>query len=163
MKLFRTKDSILEKKDQYYCCCKTGDVFYADHEDFPVDNDGNKIVGEFITKFVYTPEEYVKAFPKGKSSADCYCKSSTSFVFQSFPSACCMPGYMINVSCYPRFIHPKNPKWNQKPRIVINDGDDSYMRKYFETEEEALVGLEELKNLAPFRMCELDVFGYEHD
>lgn len=161
MKLFRTKDSILIKEGQFFNCTYTSNKFFSDYEGFPIREDGSKIEGEFITKFVYTMEEYVKAFPEAYFYKEVNPPGKT-LIFQSLKYNSCMPGDMIEVNYYPKYIHPKNPKWNRKSKISINDGDDGYVEKYFENEEEALADLETLKNLAPFLMNELIEFGYTY-
>lgn len=74
-----------------------------------------------------------------------------------------MPGCMVNVYYTPQFNHPKDEKYSMRPRVSVNDGDDMYVEKSFDTEEEALVALEELKLLAPFNMSDLVDFGYNYN
>jgi len=165
--LYRTNTGeVLVKRDQYYID-KGGNVVYTDFNGIPVDQEGKPIEGSKVDKFVYTFEEYVKLYPQGEDYRNWFTvrrmKGSITLIFQTYPNWSCMPGCMYNVYYTPRFIHPKNEKYNMKPRVAVNDGDDFTICKFFETEEEALAGLEELKSLAPFEMAELTDFGYKYD
>lgn len=139
-----------------------GTKLFVNSKGHPVDADGKTIEGEIITKFVHTYGEYVKIYPEAENYRSWFSWKyfGELLVVQSYPRWGCMPGCVLNITYYPEFKHPVNPKYDGSPRIVINDGDDCDMEKRFPTNKDAKIAFEELKLLAPFSMPELKEFGY---
>ncbi len=166
MILYRTTDgTLLTRKpdEQYYTEPFAGKALYVSDDGRPVGDDGQPIPGEVVTKFVYTVEEYLAAFPKAEKNRAWLTRDRNGgelILVQTLPNWGCMVGNCYIVTYRPRFDHPKNPKYSMRPTVLVNDGDDAYTRKTFDTEEEARQAFEELKALAPFVMSELDGFGF---
>jgi hypothetical protein len=168
MRLFRTAsgDVLFQRpNEQFFNDENKEAVFYTDYLGNPVDKDGVPVVGEYITKFVHTVDEYLALYPsyeRNRHWMNSKAIGGEVLLMQAPPRWSCLPGFMWIVTRYPRFIHPnpKAQKYNYNPCIHIGDGDDCDMRKNFDSEEAAIAGLEELKLLAPFHMSELLEFGY---
>jgi hypothetical protein len=166
MILFRTADGrvlVRKSNDQFFTDdTRNGDGgrYYVNHEGWPINKHGTLVFGNFVTQMHYTTDEFIKAFPEAEESRQFLTtKTAKRAIVQSIPPWAWYYGGFYIVTCYPNFVHPKDERWNRKPFVVVNDGDDSYMRQEFDTEAEAAYN--ELLSLAPFTMPELKEFGYD--
>jgi hypothetical protein len=168
MILFRTiGGNVLVRKpnDQFFTDDNrdsTGEKFYVNLEGWPVNADGIELVGGFVTTFSYTADEFIKAFPQAEEYRRFLTERHAKLaIVQSLPPWAWFVGSFYIVTCYPAYTNTKHPQYSRKPCVIVNDGDDSYMRKYFETDAEAEAAFSELLALAPFIMPDLDAWGYE--
>lgn len=162
MILYRTTTGLLHTRspqDQFYLDGQSGDKLYINVEGKPVDAEGKVIEGEIVTKFVYTIDEYCKAF-NYQHRPFLENKRGQVAIVQTYPGWSAMAGTMNIVTFYPFFKHPRDEKYNNPPTVLVNDGDDAYARKVFKTDEEAQIAYNELLSLAPFTRDELIAFGY---
>lgn len=175
MILFRTNDERFQHRwgrptmfhrkpdDQYFTDFDACKVYYVNETGFPIDDDGKPIAGEIVTKFVYTAEEYMKAFPEAEKYRNWLSRGRRGefAIVQALPWGYgCMIGHMNIVNYFPTFIHPVKANYFCKPNVCVNDGDDSYQRKTFETDAEALQCFKDVLTLAPFAMQELHALGF---
>jgi hypothetical protein len=166
MILFRTADDrILTRKPDEQYFTDDNDVkhtrLYLDHNGWPVNEHGTPIFGNFVTTMHYTLEEFAKAFPEKASKIkwlEGRQRGKTALV-QSLPPAWFCGSFAI-VHMYPAFEHPKG-LYKAKASVLVNDGDDGYMRKTFDTDAEAEAAFNELLTLAPWYMGELGALGYQ--
>ena len=155
-------------KDQFFTSPITGDAFYVGDNNMPVNPDGTPIEGEHITKFVLSIDEYILLSPEAKKhegwlKRDQDRPGTVVLLMQAEPCWSCMPGGMYIVKKWNAFKHPKNDQYSMRATVLVNDGDDAYARKEFDTNEEADQALEDLKLLAPFHMGDLVHFGYNRE
>ena len=137
---------------------------YVGADGKPYDRAGNLIDGEVLTKFWYTIPEYLALYPEWHWLAtEVRREGIESMLVQTYPNWSCMPGCVWTVDYWPAFKHPVNTKYSTPATVLLNDGDDFYSRKTFATDAAAKQGFEELKELAPFHINELDAFGYERE
>jgi hypothetical protein len=166
MRLYRTTDGrllTLNPDGQSYHD-HNGDTLYADLDGTPVNNDGTPVPGHKVTKFTYTPEEYLGTFHAEtfrRMLTDPTRPGVKTALVQSLPHCSCLPGGMLIVTLLPAFKHPKDSRWDAKPRVSVNDGDDGYRNKTFDTDQEAEQAFNELLTLAPYHMAELETLGYQ--
>ena len=92
--------------------------------------------------------EYAITYPEVEKLRRIY-GSKECFV-ATYADQSCLPG-----DYYAVFI-------NQWHEVVVNDGDDGYVRKKCKDLQEAKLEVESLKKLAPFHYGELKEFGYQN-
>lgn len=161
--LFRTADNRLfvrNPNDQFFTD-ENETRYFVNHDGMPINQHGTLVFGRIITTMHYTADEFLAAFPQHEEYRRFLTeRRGTLAVVQSVPPAWFCGGFVI-VTFYPNFVHPKNEMYNGKPCVLINDGDDGYMRKTFATDEQAKQAFDELLALAPWYMSELTAFGYK--
>lgn len=163
--LYRTEDGLLLVKHGQAYFDECNNAFYTDINGTPVDNNGKPIQGKVVEKMFYdTPEDYMRDFPTADNPAFWWHKTGKTFLLQTYSYYRSIEGNFLLIWVEPEYVYPNAiiPK-TVKPFVLVNDGDDAYMRRYFDTNEQALTAGEELKALAPFHMDELKHFGYEVD
>lgn len=116
----------------------------------------------FRNKFVYdSAEEYLKAYPeyleykhmlaKAKSHSNYI---STDCVLLKSDQSCLPDDYLI---CW--ISSWEKEKWH----VRLNDGDDGYLCKIFDSRIKAENCIKELKDLAPFSWNEIKEFGFKNE
>jgi len=106
-------------------------------------------------KFFDTFDEYVKVYKDGED----WRRMVGDHVLIAGYSTCLEGDYYIAFA-----VHSKHYKTGVPFHdVVVNDGDDGYVRKHCASYEEAEAVLQELKQLAPFHMSEIRAFGFDDD
>lgn len=152
--LFRTTDGELLFKKNNVWIDRDGEIFWGD---LPY-KAGVILGGRVVTKMFYDDiDEYKKDFPEEKcADYHFFGGREQTFLIQTYPYYRCITGSFLSVSIQKPGLY--DPVYSS---VLVNDGDDGYARKMFETFEEAVEEAEKLKLLAPFTMDELGFFGYQ--
>src|SRR5581483_11634823 len=103
-------------------------------------------------------DDYAKVYPNANWR---HMVGGGKVLIATYEGQSCLPGdYYIAWVLHCQ--HFKTKEWITE--VVVNNGDDGYVRKTFATVEEAEQQLEDLKALAPFHYSELvDSFGFGWD
>lgn len=107
-------------------------------------------------KFFDTFDEYVKVYPDGEHWRHMVDKGE---VLIAGYSTCLEGEYYIAWAYHGTHYKTKAPIHE----VVVNDGDDGYVKLKCSSFEEAEAKLQEIKQLAPFHMSELLEFGFYND
>lgn len=164
MILYRTptNDLFVRNPNEQFFTDKNADRFYMNFDGKPTYSDGTEVAGHEVTKFYYTVDEFIQAFPEAEQYRNFLTdKRGTVALVQSASNYTWFTGNTFILTYYPAFQHPKNDKYSTKPTVLANDGDDSYMRKVFDTEEEAQAAFNEILTLAPLSMQDMAALGYQ--
>lgn len=104
-------------------------------------------------------DDYAKDFPEGEQWRN-WCMNTYPHSHIPYKHYAVIPGY---TSCLPGNYLPAHvSEYKGKYYVHVNDGDDCMVRKAFDTEDDAVQELNNLKLLAPFSVFDLHrVFGYE--
>ena len=163
MILYRTNNNqlLVRNSNEQFFTDKDANKFYTNFNGTPINSDGIEVTGKIVTKFHYTVDEFIAAFPEAEKYRNFLTnKRGIVAIIQSTPYAW-FTGNTFILTYYPAFNHPGDTKYSTKPTVLANDGDDSYMRKTFKTEEEAQAAFNELLALAPLTMHDMTAFGYQ--
>lgn len=158
----RDKNIIFKKKGDEFFYDGKGKQWYVNDNGEPLDENGDVLSGEFVSKMYYTVDEYIEMYPNAKRyKRFLEGNYGKSMIVRSYPPEAWFLGNVLMVRYVPSLIREGLSKYDIQPSVVVNDGDDMYMRKIFQSDQEAEVGFNELLELAPFNMSDLKSFGYE--